>query len=666
MKNSIYKKIKSRTLIMTVTALSLLTLIAGVGLFIVRQETLTASDTLGNSAANDSKQALIDFNEESLLRLVENKAALSDEKLSTTIMRVRQMSHAATAAYSLFNDREEALAALRELTLSSITATSQTDVSCYFATEYGEFVIAATHGAQPPEGFDPRPRPWYINAKESNALIWTDVYEDAEGRGLGITCALPFYGPDGEIAGVAGVGAFITDLHEIVVGTQIGVTGYAFMLNAAGEIIIAEDLQRDEDGHFIRENLLEDYDPDMRDIAARMVNGESGIEQIVVDGIEKFIAFHALETVPWSIAAVIDVDEVIAPALKSESSIIDLKQSALNSIDNIIFFISLAVVAALLTVVLWVLRASDKLARGITKPISELTEGAVHIGEGDLEHLLDIKTGDELETLSDTFNTMIHNIKSIAAEKERIGAELDVATKIQASMLPCIFPAFPDRSEFDIYATMIPAKEVGGDFYDFFLINDDTLAVVMADVSGKGVPAALFMVIAKTLLKNNAQYGKSPKEVFEAVNSILCENNEECMFVTAFMGYLDIPSGRFTYVNAGHNQPLLKRAGGKYEWLETDPGFMLAGMEGMEFVQDEIALSKDDELFLYTDGVTEAMNHQAELFSDPRLLDTANAYQNLTLKSFTEQIKSEIDKFADGAEQADDITMLVLRIKGGA
>jgi sigma-B regulation protein RsbU (phosphoserine phosphatase) len=181
-------------------------------------------------------------------------------------------------------------------------------------------------------------------------------------------------------------------------------------------------------------------------------------------------------------------------------------------------------------------------------------------------------------------------------------------------------------------------------------------------VSGKGIPAALFMVIAKTLLKNNAQYGKSPKEVFEAVNNILCENNEADMFVTVFMGYLDIPTGRFSYVNAGHNPPLIRRAGAQYQWLPTKPGFVLAGMEDMFYTQNDVTLNKGDELFLYTDGVTEAVNNENELFTDPKLLDVANKYLDLPLKDFTVAIKNEVDNFANGAEQADDITMLVLKI----
>jgi len=300
-----------------------------------------------------------------------------------------------------------------------------------------------------------------------------------------------------------------------------------------------------------------------------------------------------------------------------------------------------------------------------------LQEGVSKIAEGNLDYIIDILTGDEIEDLGLSVNKMavdlkeyIANLQSVTAEKERIGAELDVAKKIQASLLPCIFPAFPDRTEFDIYASMEPAKEVGGDFYDFFLVDDNTLAVVMADVSGKGVPAALFMVIAKTLIKNNAQIGKSPKEVFEAVNNLLYENNKERMFVTAILGYLDMPTGRFTFVNAGHNPPLL-RSGEQFDWLKSKRGFVLAGMAGMNYKENEVMLNPGDELFLYTDGVTEAMNNEENLFSEARLFEAANKYLDLPPNEFCGSVKREIDTYAEGAEQADDITMLALKYRGG-
>lgn len=276
----------------------------------------------------------------------------------------------------------------------------------------------------------------------------------------------------------------------------------------------------------------------------------------------------------------------------------------------------------------------------------------------------------ETGTLAAAFREMvlnldayIDNLTAVTAEKERIGAELEMAAKIQASMLPSAFPAFPDHTEIDIYASMQPAKEVGGDFYDFFLIDDKTLAIVMADVSGKGVPAALFMVDAKTLIKNSAQSGKSPKEVFEAVNNILCENNNADMFVTVFMGYLDITTGKFVFVNAGHNPPLLY-SGGSFGWLKTKPDFVLAGMKDMFYRQHEITFHPGDELFLYTDGVTEAENHSLTLFGSERLIEMANNYLGMPIKEFVVSIKNEVDRFTKGAEQADDITMLTLRYKG--
>lgn len=246
-------------------------------------------------------------------------------------------------------------------------------------------------------------------------------------------------------------------------------------------------------------------------------------------------------------------------------------------------------------------------------------------------------------------------------------AELNVAKKVQQDMLPCIFPAFPNRIDFDIYATMEPVKEVGGDFYDFFLINRDTICLVIADVSDKGIPAALFMVITKTLIKNNVLLGKKPEEVFEIVNNILCEKNETGMFVTAFLGYLEISSRRFTYVNAGHNPPLLGTDGvgiseRHFDWLPTKPGFVLAGMEDIIYQQVEITLQPGDELFLYTDGVTEAVDLEDKLFGSQLLLEVANKYLDLPLKKFITSVKWEIDRFSNGAEQSDDITMLSLRL----
>ncbi|MDR1293169.1 MAG: SpoIIE family protein phosphatase [Clostridiales Family XIII bacterium] len=254
-------------------------------------------------------------------------------------------------------------------------------------------------------------------------------------------------------------------------------------------------------------------------------------------------------------------------------------------------------------------------------------------------------------------------LTALAVEKERISAELDVATNIQSSMLPHIFPPFPHRKEIDIYGVMDPAREIGGDFYDFFLIDDRTLAVVIADVSGKGVPAALFMVIAKTLLSNYALMDKSPKEVFETVNNTLCENNDEGLFVTCFMGYLDLETGEFVSVNAGHNPPLLKQ-GGVYGYYKTKRGLVLAGMENSAYEESRAVLAPGDVLYFYTDGVTEADNKSKELYGEQRLLETLNKNTGADIEELCADIRQSVEVFADGAQQADDITMLAIRFNG--
>ena len=242
------------------------------------------------------------------------------------------------------------------------------------------------------------------------------------------------------------------------------------------------------------------------------------------------------------------------------------------------------------------------------------------ISGGDLDFKLEVSSGDETAVLGDAFNHMtsslrayIDNLARVTAEKERIGAELHVATQIQSSMLPCIFPAFPERGEFDVYASMTPAKEVGGDFYDFFLVDEDHLALVIADVSSKGVPAALLMVIAKTLLKNRAQMGASLKEILETVNNRLCENNDAEMFGTVWLGVYEISTGRVTAANAGHGYPAIRRKGGKFELFRDKHDFVLAGMENMRYREYEFTLEPGDELFVYTDGVTEATDVSSAL-----------------------------------------------------
>lgn len=283
---------------------------------------------------------------------------------------------------------------------------------------------------------------------------------------------------------------------------------------------------------------------------------------------------------------------------------------------------------------------------------------------------LTIKSGDEIENLFHSIQFMekeiqdyIVNLSKVTAEKERIGTELSIANQIQANMLPSIFPAFPERDEFDIYATMNPAKEVGGDFYDFFMLDDRHLAIVIADVSGKGVPAALFMVIGKTLIKDHTQSGCDLGEVFTKVNNLLCESNSEGLFITAFEGILDLATGDFVFVNAGHEIPYIFRKGKLYEPYKTNPGFVLAGMENMNYTVGSFKLEVGDKLFQYTDGVTEATSVREELYGRERLQSALNKNTDKSPTEILAIVKEDIDKFVGEAPQFDDITMLCLEYK---
>lgn len=267
-------------------------------------------------------------------------------------------------------------------------------------------------------------------------------------------------------------------------------------------------------------------------------------------------------------------------------------------------------------------------------------------------------------SMIEDLETYIENLQSIMSEKERINAELQLASDIQAHMLPCIFPPFPGRKEFDLYALMHPAKEVGGDFYDFFLVNEDKLAVIVADVSGKGVPAALFMVIAKTLIKNYTQMDMEPSEVFTTVNHLLCDGNDAGLFVTAWMGVLEIETGKLTYVNAGHNPPLIKRAGGNFEYLRERTGFVLAGMDGIKYRQNTFDLHPGDRVFLYTDGVTESTNEHEELYGEERLQHFLNNHETGNTEEILDALRKDLRDFSNEAPQFDDITMLLLDYKG--
>lgn len=284
------------------------------------------------------------------------------------------------------------------------------------------------------------------------------------------------------------------------------------------------------------------------------------------------------------------------------------------------------------------------------------------------EKLPDVKTGDELQGLAESVLRMeqgildyVKHITAVTAEKERISTELNVAAEIQANMLPGIFPAFPERKEFDLYASMTPAKEVGGDFYDFFPVDREHLVMVVGDVSGKGVPAALYMVISKTLIKNETYDSLSPGKILEEVNGQLCENNGFDMFVTVWLGIMEISTGRVTAANAGHEFPAVGRADGTFTLLKDPHGFVLGGMAGSKYKEYEFELRQGECLFVYTDGVPEAANTGEEFFGTDRMLEILKQNPRANPEQKIRQVMAGIDEFVGEAPQFDDITMLCVQ-----
>ncbi|MBR1403758.1 MAG: SpoIIE family protein phosphatase [Treponema sp.] len=330
------------------------------------------------------------------------------------------------------------------------------------------------------------------------------------------------------------------------------------------------------------------------------------------------------------------------------------------------------IIAALTFTLLFIGLYALSLVFGVVRPLMFIIDETSHFAEhhGELSGVLKrIKNRDELgvlakavEKMSADMNRYISDLTTATAEKERLGAELNVATKIQAEMLPRVFPPYENHPEIELFASMTPAKEVGGDFYDFYMTDDDHFAVVVGDVSGKGVPAALFMVIAKTLLKDAAYQFATPAEVFTHVNNILCEGNDSGLFVTCWMAFLEISTGKIHFANAGHTSPVLYK-GGKVSYLKSKPNLMLAAMPGVTYADHEIQISSGDRFFLYTDGITEATNAKNELYGEERLLSLLQNTKGLSSKEVLSMVHDDLDDFVREAPQFDDITMLEMILK---
>jgi len=362
-------------------------------------------------------------------------------------------------------------------------------------------------------------------------------------------------------------------------------------------------------------------------------------------------------------------DKEVLLMAEADVDLLEVEKSLRKNITNT----TLLIISLVLIFVVVLYFMTD---RTIIQPIQHLSDKVERYASGgELDTLVnDIFTKDEIQHLSESFvkmacdiNTYIENLAMVTKEREKVATELNVAKRIQESMLPSIFPPFPDRDDFDIYAIMDPAKEIGGDFYDFFLIRKNKVGFVMADVSGKGVPAALFMMISKATIKNFALTLSRIEDIMENANNRLNENNETFMFVTAFLGILDLEEEVLSFVNAGHNPPLIRRKNGAFEYLEMENNQVLAIMPDSPFKVEQVPFHKGDMIFTYTDGVTEAMNDKQEFYQEARLKEVLNQMDHVDsrdIRTIVTDVKEDITTFVNGAEQADDITILLFKYNG--
>lgn len=520
-------------------------------------------------------------------------------------------------------------------------------------------------------GYEPRERPWYKLGQEVKEPAFTETYIGADGH-LNVECVMPYYDSNG-FAGVAGIGYAVEDMYRAVVNEILGTSETILVLDGKGKVIFPSQKEGVMSAASDLTKLSQQEGQNLAEAVRAMTAGESGTMSVAWNDEEYYLTFAPVKSVGWSLGILVDKDEVMIPVEEVSSAVSGEMSSFRQEIEQDFVGSYLRAGLLLLPAALLIFYASGHMAARMVRPIRRLAAGVREISAGNFDHKLDIRTGDEIEELAAAFNDMTGTLRDYmgrlertAAEQERARTELEVAARIQEDMLPNAFPAFPERTDFEIYASMDAARDVGGDFYDFYLWDASHLVVVIADVSGKGVPAALFMAKSQSVLKNAMLAARTPEhlaEVMEEANVQLCRNNEAAMFVTVFMGVLDLTTGDFIYADGGHCPPLLSR-GGQYDFLPMEKHCVLGLME-MPYGQDKVNLSPGDTLFLYTDGVSEAIDEAEALFTEACIKETLNRLSPEDgPEGIIRGIKAALQQHVQGAEQSDDITMLVLRYNG--
>ncbi len=494
---------------------------------------------------------------------------------------------------------------------------------------------------------------WYQIPKELNRPVWSEPYYEKGTERLMATYSVPFYlERDGRrvFGGVVAVDVSLNWLRRVVSSIKVGESGYAFLLSRTGRFITYPDerLVMNETIFTVAKELNR---PQLRDIGRRMRRGEYGFVQVesILTGKKCWLAFAPLSSSGWVLGVMFPQGELMADITRLNTHM---------AFIGALGFLLLSFIAALI-------------AGSITRPIVALTETTREVASGNLDaeipytHLRD-EVGElarSFEAMKRSLKEYIEHLKETTAAKERIESELRIAANIQASMVPRTFPPFPERRELEIYAVMRPAREVGGDLYDFFFVDERRLCFIIGDVSGKGVPAALFMAILKYLLKTEAMRDADPSRILSRVNRTICPDNETCMFATLVVGVLDVETGKVVLSSAGHTPPLLARRGQGVSFMEPPKGFVVGVFEEAVYLNMEVQLAPDDILFLYTDGVTEARNVSGEFFSEGRVLERAawHLEGSWGAEHLIKAVLEDVRSFCRGAPQSDDITMLGVR-----
>lgn len=518
-------------------------------------------------------------------------------------------------------------------------------------------------------------RHWYLSSVSSpDEVMWKETEIDSYDRPC-ITASMAVKDPAGNIVAVVAADVKFEQMMSNVIGSGLGETGTTFILGKTGDLLAYSALMEDAKAHGGQlYNAFEDHFADPEDVREKIdacVDGDGEAFLAVLDGKEIYMTACKIPSTGWLLCTAINAEEIVEPIGKvtaqSDALFADARREMTDEFKGLTVKALLAMAAIALIVAVIV----SFISRTISKPIVSLTDTVKNTGEGDFDRKSDIHTRDEIGDLARGFNKMqddlklyTENLKTVTADKERIGAELNVAAQIQADMLPQIFPPFPQKKEIDLYASMTPAKEVGGDFYDFFLIDDDHLALVIADVSGKGVPAALFMMVTKILINERSLSGDTPGEILTVVNDRICAHNDADMFVTVWLGILEISTGKITAANAGHDDPAVYRAGGEFSIVKNRHGPVIGAMAGMVYRDFTIDLKPGDKLFLYTDGVPEATDANEKMFTLEGMLQALNGAGELPPKEILGAVWDSVCAFVGDAPQFDDLTMLCISYLG--